>query len=293
MICANGIGLIVLWRLWEKYNSSIGWKKIILLILAVKLILLCGTMIRHWDQIYHYGDGHTSGQTVSLFYANMYYKNTQAEQLLQQIQTYDPDIILLVEYIKKYDAILAEGLQQEYPYASRYVGRKGYDGDMIFSKYPLEKIQHTTHPGSFSHLRVIHPKQSFDLALIHTSAPVSPQFFVMRHTQLKLLTELLTEYYSDTNQSLVLLGDFNISPWSPLYMTQLHEPLSALGMQNLTTDLSQTRYTFLFPYTWCHLQLPFICSHIDHLWTRGMTGSLQQVLIDGSDHTGFFAELSV
>jgi endonuclease/exonuclease/phosphatase (EEP) superfamily protein YafD len=57
-------------------------------------------------------------------YANIYYKNKDFSGLISTITQHQPDIVLLVEYAKIHDEVLAPLLKAEYPYVSRYVGGK-------------------------------------------------------------------------------------------------------------------------------------------------------------------------
>jgi endonuclease/exonuclease/phosphatase (EEP) superfamily protein YafD len=69
---------------------------------------------------------------------------------------------------------------------------------------------------SFSHVTIKKEKKEFDIALVHTSAPVSPSFFNMREKQMDKLSEILQNYYTTTTQkNIMVIGDFNVAPWSP------------------------------------------------------------------------------
>lgn len=233
---------------------------------------------------------HVRTHDFSFLYANIFYKNEHIDQLQNTIKTYNPDVILLVEYSKIHHQLLTSVLQKQYPYISRYTTPNGYDGDTIFSKYPFEKIPHSVYPGSFSHIRLHHPKDKVDIALIHTSAPVSPSFFQMRTQQLTLLQELMSKHINKHNYPQMLMGDFNITPRSPYYGPQLSNPFKNIGLTNLTTNHKITQYVGSLPYTRC-FQEQFPCAHIDHIRSSFDTMELQQVIIEGSDHTGFFGKV--
>lgn len=191
-------------------------------------------------------------ESLSLFYANIYYKNNLTDSLIKKINQLKPDIIMLVEYSKNHDQILTPILKKEYPYVSRYIGEKGYDGDIIFSKVPMKNIDHTIHPWSFSHVSLLYNNKFIDIALVHTSAPVSKKFFNMRIHQLNELKTLIYDYYKDPeyrwDRDIIIAGDFNISPWSPYYRKQLQYPLESLWFENITTNLNKTSYRSDMPY---------------------------------------------
>lgn len=238
--------------------------------------------------------GYGTGQKLSFLYANIYYKNKNFSWLLSTIETHNPDIILLVEYAKKHDDALSTILKKEYPYRSRYVGGKHFDGDIIYSRYPLRKIDHEMPlwSRSFSHVQVqkLPNSQLLDIALVHTSAPISPLFWEMRDDQLDKLQDVLSQYYTGKNnlsdKDVVVLGDFNVSPRSPSYLS-FSQNIKVLWLHNFSLDLAKTNYHNLFPYTWCRPELPFVCSHIDHVWSDSASMRLQKIDIVGSDHDGF------
>lgn len=242
---------------------------------------------------FHHTQTITESETsLSFFYSNIYYQNIHTENILHTITERNPDIIMLVEYAKYHDEILTPQLKELYPYVSRYIGSKWYDGDIIFSKYPLKKITHPTIPGAFSHISILYKNKQLDIALLHTSAPISRHFFDMRTKQLDELKEILVEYYTTySSDNIILAGDFNITPWSPYYTTQLMKPLQSIGLSNITNNTSLTQYKRYLPYTRCLRQFPLACAQIDHIWGNHWNIKLEQIIVPGSDHTGFYGTI--
>jgi endonuclease/exonuclease/phosphatase (EEP) superfamily protein YafD len=229
---------------------------------------------------------------LSFFYGNIYYQNNNFSGIISNIKANNPDIVLLVEYAKIHDENLSPLLKKDYPYVSRYVWGKWYDGDVIYSKYPLTKIKHVVYPWSFSHVSIEYMNTSYDFALIHTSAPVSQHFFNMRIEQLDNLQQLMTEYYKNTYKKtpIVLLGDFNLSPRS-WYYDWFNQKMKTIGLEDITMNTTHTTYYTTIPYTRCHEQASWICSHIDHIRSNDNNISLQKITIPWSDHYGFVGKL--
>lgn len=226
---------------------------------------------------------------ISFLYANIYYKNNDISSLIEQIQSRDPDIILLVEYTKAHNEMLTKIIKEKYPYMSRYVGWKGYDWDVIYSKYPVEKIKHWIYPWSFSHVSISYKEEIIDFALIHTSAPVSKHFFNMRNEQIKDLSGLMSEYYknNDNKKNIILLWDFNLTPWS-FYYKDFNSNMNNIWLYNITNNILKTNYNSLVPYTRCHQEARMFCSHIDHIRSNNNNMILEKVSINWSDHYWFF-----
>ncbi len=280
--------VIILGIIWIYHHK----RRFIIFIILLSWLGVCSYL--KINTIYHSTtpfDQKSTTESLSFFYANIYYQNNQIDSLLNTITQKNPDIIMLVEYSKTHDELLTPILQKDYPYISRYRGSKWYDGDIIFSKIPMKSIDHTIRPWSFSHVTLTIHNHILDIALIHTSAPVSQHYFTMRATQLEELDNLLQSHYTREQlqwRDLIVLGDFNLSPWSSYYTHQLQIPLQQLWLTNITTDLSRTSYISQLPYTWCYKDLPFICSHIDHIWSSNADIKLQQIIVPWSDHTWFY-----
>ena len=231
-----------------------------------------------------------SSEWLTFLYANIYYKNENFSGLLDSIETYKPDVVLLIEYAKIHDEALSKILKSQYPYVSRYVGGQWYDGDVIYSAYPLKKIKHTVYPWSFSHVSITYNNKNIDFALIHTSAPVSKEFFEMRNRQLNDLSNLMNEYYKETkDQKIILLGDFNVTPRSTYYKS-FDNDMTNLWLYDISNHMIQTKYNTMVRYTRCHEDIPIACSHIDHIWSNTSI-NLEKINIPWSDHDGFVGKI--
>ncbi len=279
--------LLILRLIWQRW-----WLWIVFCLIISYLIII---WYRWYIVLEHYEitpAQHTasSWSALDILYANIYYQNENLSWLIDSIQRHDPDIILFVEYAKIHDEALTSIIRQSYPYVSRYVGKRWYDGDIIFSRYSLDKVNHPLNPGSFSHVQLTKNDTLYDLLLVHTSAPVSKGFFEMRNRQLDELHSIITDYmkaYPESN--IIIAGDFNVSPWSHYYRI-FDTSLQHLGVTNQTTALSHTTYDETkIPLTRCHEQFPFACSHIDHIRSN-IPLSLSQIRIDWSDHLGFIGQ---
>lgn len=287
--------IIFLCSLSILFSSKNKIKTVSLFLIILFYLWIWGLYINQYNSIYNkkLNDNNTTATQSwpSFFYGNIYYQNNNFSGIISVINNNNPDIVLLVEYAKIHDEDLSPLLKKSYPYVSRYVWWKWYDWDVIYSKYPLKKIKHMVYPWSFSHISIEYMNKSYDFALIHTSAPVSEHFFNMRTAQLDNLQKLMTEYYKNTYQTtpIVLLGDFNISPRS-WYYKPFNDRMQTIGLQDISTNLTTTQYNSLMPYTRCHEQASWICSHIDHIRSNNNI-LLEKITIPWSDHYGFIGRL--
>lgn len=270
----------------------------IIFILTISLWYIGFMMYLQYTSFYSLDTNTTissGNQSISFLYANIYYKNNSFSWLIQTIEKYNPDIILFVEYAKIHDDWISAMLEEEYPYMNRSIGGKHYDGDIVFSRYPLKKIEHEFDrwSRSFSHI-LIYPDKALpiDISLVHTSAPVSVEFFEMRNEQLKKLVISLKEYYRNSESNTfslrrIVIGDMNITPWSYFY-PQIDRSFVDLWLINY---LSDSKYAISFSKTWCHQYLSFLCAHIDHLWYSGTELHTSIVPLPWSDHDAIFGIL--
>ncbi len=294
-----GIGMSFLIIIFAIINSIVKrkslWICITRSIIAISYILSCIRYLSMYISTYYtYTDEPKTSlpSDISFLYSNIYYKNKSLSWLIQTIERERPDIILLVEYTKQHNEILAPLLRHDYPYVSRYIGGKWYDGDVIYSRYPLQKIQHDIYPGSFSHISINNWWKEVDFALIHTSAPVSEHFFTMRNEQLNNLSMLMSEHYKNINpnKNIILLGDFNITPRS-YYYQEFSTQMDVIWLYNMSNNIIYTQYNNLIPYTRCHEQAQYLCSHIDHIRSNNANISLEKINIPWSDHDGFVGKI--
>lgn len=296
------VGHIVFFALLVKILIDKKWTQKIKKIAFLTLLLITALWVNDiskYRTIYTDETANISSEEekVSFLYANIYYKNEQFSWLLSIIESNKPDIIMFVEYAKIHDKVLVSLLKKEYPYRNVYMGGKNFDGDVIYSRYPLSLVEHSVErwSRSFSHVKVKNLKKDLDLVLVHTSAPVSPIFFEMRTQQIQKLTTILKEYYAEesslTDRNIIVLGDFNISPWSAWYHT-LDQAMQWLWLYNNSTNLQKTQYNnILFPYTRCHEIVTVFCSQIDHIRSNSNSIVLKNIDIPWSDHNGFIGSI--
>ena len=290
-------GLVLLFLLISVFFQS---DKTVLLCYVVAYSLLGYLFLNMIDYTYHdnvrlqYTDISQENKSLNIFYGNIYYQNRQTKELFTQIESYHPDLLMLVEYSKLQDRLMTKDLQEIYPYVSRRVGGEWYDGDVIFSRYPLEIIEREEDKLPFSHVRLNYNNTKIDVILVHTSAPVSKAYFTLRNQQIHELENYITETFKNNHgkRNIIVAWDFNLTPWSPYY-PWLSLDLWALWLRNITNDLQSTIYLRPIAYTRCLQQFPFLCSHIDHIRTNGLTTTLKLKPIQWSDHYGFVGSIQL
>ena len=286
--------LIIFFIIKERHTS----KKIIAYLSLVWIITLWYSQYTKYYQYYYTTSAQVTAHQrhdISFLYANIYYKNNDFSWLLSTIREHNPDIILFVEYAKIHDDALKDTLDNDYPYRNRSIWGKHFDGDVVYSRYPLTKIDHTIEKWSrsFSHVTIQKNHNPLDIILVHTSAPISQAFLDMRTSQIEKLSDMIQDYYNTDQtqrEDIIILGDFNLSPRSPHY-TAFNQEMNNLNFYDISQTIRHTKRKHILPSTRCHQSLTFVCSHIDHIRSNNTNMTLQYINIPWSDHDGFVGRL--
>ncbi len=224
---------------------------------------------------------------VSILYANVFVDNRDVEELRQAVMKYDPDILLLVEFSDVHYRWLESYLQNNYTTINRLTWDQWYDGTLIASRYSFQELPR--YIAGFLDLEPV----VFDIAgqdvimnIVHTASPVSERYFDLRNKQLEQIAGHVEKQFEDyPDASSVLLGDFNVTPWS-LYYKRL--------LANLWTDWTASSADFGHIFTWYVPFFPLIKAHIDHAFVSSMgVNDLQALPIPWSDHYGLYFDITL
>ena len=218
------------------------------------------------------------GSTVKLMSANVLFRNHSAKRLLEIVRDESPDVLLLVEYTPEWSR-MSDELRRTYPYHLEGPGTGAF-GIALFSRLPLDSVRPFalgTTTAIEAHVRT--PTGPLTLFGVHLRSPTTPRRGEYRDRQLDLLEELLA---AETGP-VAVMGDFNITPYSPFYTDWLAK-----------TGLTDTRRARTLSPSW-PTYLPLLGIPIDHCAvSRDVTILAHRSLPSfGSDHYPILAELSL
>lgn len=233
---------------------------------------------------------------LKIMYSNIYKGNTNYQTILKQIQEEDPDLLLFVEFENHHKHFLKPEILKHYPYSINAADATSF----IASKYPI-KIQPTSvehEKWKYYYFQLAKDDQDYFVYLVHTSSPTELRHFKNRNIQLQKISKDFLTLHSeqrDKNAKIIMLGDFNMSPWS-FYYQQFAHTLEG-KMNNITR-------TFPILFTWNLSKLleisgtvsglpPLLRSHIDQVFLSPQVtlGSIKPFQIFGSDHRGFLLSI--
>lgn len=216
--------------------------------------------------------------TIKVLSANVFFRNRSATRLLDIIRRESPDVVLLVEYTPRWAAQVDE-LRAAYPYRLEGAGVDPY-GFALFSRYELASAKaFDLGDTSAVDARILTPEGAVTLLGVHLRSPMTPSREAMRNRQLDDLAARVTR----VKGPLVVIGDFNVTPYSPYFADWLAR-----------SGLTDTRRGRTLSPSWPTM-LPIVAIPIDHCAvSRDVTIVAHRGLpAFGSDHYPILAELAL
>ncbi len=227
--------------------------------------------------------------TYRLMTFNVFGRNEQPESIVENIAEVDPDIVALQEYNPYVRSEVHPLLSEIYPHFQYCAGgERAFVG--LYAKLPFEPLDEDACSSSImSQERTariivrfdIENGADFSLATTHHDWPAP----VTRQAQ---QFGLLRDALATVEPPLVLVGDFNSTPWS----YALRNFVSEAGLYRHTRNVPTfpKLWYYLGDWRWTPAILP-----IDHVMTRGAVSihSLTTGHPSGSDHLPIVVEFSV
>lgn len=173
---------------------------------------------------------------------NIYAGNGNTDQVLESIQTADPDILLLEEVTLKWEKEL-KILNDDYTYRISEP-RDDCFGIMLLSKYPLERteIVEIGNAGVPSIITEAHlPQGVISIIGTHPLPPIGAACSHQRNNQLAALPA----YINEQALPVLLIGDLNTTPWSPHFKNLMNRSGLKNSMKGFGFQPSWTGNAFL------------------------------------------------
>jgi endonuclease/exonuclease/phosphatase (EEP) superfamily protein YafD len=194
-----------------------GWAALAFLIAAIQA-LICAPLMNSRAPAQDSTVPAPSAQ-MRLAAINVWYRNHQFQRVIDFIARERPDFVLLAEVTAAWEQALAP-LNAAYAHRFTTRGRRG-TGLLLLSRWPM---QAKVLPG-YSDVEpavsatVVIKELSLQLLSVHTSWPLGPADSALRNRQLALIGEFARSH----SGPLIVLGDLNVSPFSPHFQTLLRD----------------------------------------------------------------------
>ncbi|MFB2935009.1 endonuclease/exonuclease/phosphatase family protein [Aerosakkonemataceae cyanobacterium BLCC-F154] len=219
-----------------------------------------------------------SGQ-LRVLISNVLFKNKNYAAVISLVRKENPDVAVFVEVGKVWNQELTV-LKDLLPYhvVSQDSPRFGIT---LYSKLPLENVSIEEFQGSRKTIVAAIKFQGKEITVIgtHPSYPIRKSGFLQRNLQL----EAMADYLKKNKNPVILMGDFNITMWSPIYQRFIQE-----------TQLENARFGFGVQPTWPS-SLPLLAIPIDHCLVSGNIQVIKSRIGRdvGSDHLPIITDLAI
>lgn len=274
-------GLVFSWRLESLVT--------ILMALAVGLWQLAHVLpyTPVWQTEVPSADG--AANAFRVLVANVEIGNSQKQQVLETIESHNPDLLLLVEVDQKWLEALAP-LREVMPHTVDQPREEGL-GISLWSRYPLREadVEHLVSErrasihadvklpsGELVHFVGIHPTPPG----LMDSTNGGRRDSRVRDAELVLVAKRVVE---EPELNWIVTGDFNDVAWS--HTTRLFKRVSGLKDPRIGRQLLNTY----------HAEYPAFRYPIDHVFLapKYRIKHIARVVLPGSDHFGIVADLTL
>ena len=214
---------------------------------------------------------------ITVTTANVLTVNQRHEEIAAELLRSDADVIAVIELSSSLQEHLSGSFSQTYPWQRVMPQDRGNFGIGLYSRIPFESADfisfNSTALTSIA-AEIRRDGQSLHLIATHTLPPMGPGSFQHRNEHLQQVAERVNELRRKQPEShAIVMGDLNLTPWSPVY----GDFLKQAELRSAPHGLTPTWYRFRsFPFG-------LILDHV--LSTSNLACSEYRVGSDvGSDH---------
>lgn len=160
--------------------------------------------------------GASDNPALRVLTANVRYRNTDHEGVLELVKAESPDIVGLLEVTPAWARGLAE-LERQYPYSVVRPEDTAH-GLALFSRLPISELSTSPYrEGKVQtaiRVRLVLEDRPLILTLAHLMAPMTPGQAALRNQQIREIAAMIGR---EQDVQHLVTGDMNISPWSPSF----------------------------------------------------------------------------
>ena len=292
LIILNLFFWIILFIKFRKLKTDLrSYKKLWIGILILLHWFIFSIFSKEFNNFYNLklDENISSSSWFTMLYANIHKDNKDYTWIKKLIEEENPDLLMFVEFGENHYNNLKDFLKERYPYINSTTWSKKFIWSMVFSKYPIENRADDFPQSSrrYAYFQLKMNKKDYYIYLAHTSSPDSYDHYLMRNEQLKIFLnnlEFQQKNHRDNHDNVMIVWDFNISPWSIFY--KKFQDWLWSGFLDVTKKSPGL-------FSWYLFNLPILWSHIDHIWINFDVKNiyLKSVKIDWSDHRGLLINM--
>jgi endonuclease/exonuclease/phosphatase (EEP) superfamily protein YafD len=221
---------------------------------------------------------HTQGgdQRLTLAFFNKLYSNTNYAEINKHVSEVNPDILGLAE-LEEADIPNIPTLK-DFPHNLEKPIRGSFNL-AIYSQFPIELDPKAPDLPYVLPVILKTPRSRYHLFVIHPQPPINQEWMRGRNSELE---ELAVYIKSLEDKQVILMGDFNLTPWSKTYL-DLNKSLTGLKNSHTGSGLN---------FTW-HNGL--VRTQVDYIFVplQAKVESYKNIGVKGSDHNLISTEISL
>ena len=296
--------LIMLWRkIFTKkviVPAKVSWSPIMLILSWVLFFLFFSELEVFYNQNFLEDN---LDNPIKILYSNIYKDNNNFSWIIASIESENPDVVMFVEYSDEHENWLKDYFSEKYPYYDKTNWSRIYGWSVVMSKYPVTNfISDFEQEDSwkYGYFKIDKDGIPYYFYLLHTSSPVSSFDYQKRNQQfISVKKDFYQQHESsrEKNSKIVMLGDFNVSPWSIFYkrfaqsfplFNNITRSQKIFFSWNLA-EMLKIHEDFSFLPQWFRDNVwyfPILWSHIDHVFVSDSlkVSDFKKIHIDWTDH---------
>ncbi|MEO2025475.1 MAG: endonuclease/exonuclease/phosphatase family protein [Fuerstiella sp.] len=220
-----------------------------------------------------------STPAITVTTANVFTSNSNYAAIETELRSADADVIAVLELSSGLRKHLAHAFQKDYSFSLVDSQDNGNFGIGLYSRHKLEsaKLTYFNDEAIQSIVAVVKVNgRRFQLVATHTLPPIGTRGFSHRNKHLQILAKEVRNLQQQAPDApVIVMGDLNLTPWSPFY--EKFEHASQLQRRCHNFDITPTWYRYqVFPFG-------LVLDHV--LTTDELACSTYDVGTDvGSDH---------
>ena len=211
-------------------------------VLVISCVLLCALVIRRWrlavlaallialhlpwfaNAFPSSGSKVPSAEGITVTSVNVLSSNRKYSQVIADLRDRDSDVVVVLELTSELDARLRQGLGK-YSHAFARPQQIGNFGIGIYSKFPITDTESFQSIAGIDSIAVTvtvgesdAASRQFRVFATHLLPPMNRSLFKQRNDQLRDVARRVKGHRQQfPGVPAVLVGDLNLTPWSPLF----------------------------------------------------------------------------
>lgn len=193
----------------------------------------------------------TVPKAITVMAANVFTGNQNYEEIERQFRNSDCDVVVISELSFGLSRHLSQGFAKDYPHFTEFPADRGNFGIGMYSRLPLTNasVEFLTDDSIPTVIADVQANgKDFHIVGVHTLPPIGNTMFQHRNRHLKLIADHVQHQMEvDSNAAVIVMGDLNLTPWSPFFAEFLSD--ANLSQATQGGQLRPTWYRWpLFPF---------------------------------------------